>query len=72
MMFRYLAFCAVGASLAGCTPAPEPWQVGDGPRGYWFHDNLHQNWVVSPSPQAIYNAQHGVWLWPPAERGRAS
>ena len=29
MMFRYLAFCAVGAALAGCAPAPEPWQVGD-------------------------------------------
>ena len=41
MMSRYLAFCALGAVLAGCAPAPEPWQVGDGPRGYWYHDNLH-------------------------------
>jgi hypothetical protein len=34
--------------------------------GYRYHDGNHQNEVVSPSPQAIENGKHGVWLWPPA------
>jgi hypothetical protein len=29
-----------------------------------------QRWDHGVSPQAIENAKHGVWLWPPAERGR--
>jgi hypothetical protein len=70
-MSRCLAFCIIGTLLAGCATAPEPWaEAGGGPRGYWYHDALHLNTVASPSPQAIENAKHGVWLWPPAERGR--
>ena len=70
MMSRYLAFCALGAALAGARRRRSRGKRAIGPRGYWYHDNLHPNTVVSPSPQAIYNAEHGVWLWPPAERGR--
>ncbi len=71
MKARYLALYALGASLAACTTIPEPWaNASGGPRGYWYHDAIHSNVVVSPSPQAIENAKHGVWLWPPAEIGR--
>ena len=73
MMSRYLGFCAIAASLAACATAPEPWATpGDGPLGYRYHDGMHSNAVASPSPQAIENAKHGVWLWPPAENGRPS
>ncbi len=69
MIFRYVLFCAAAAVLAGCATAPEPWAgPADGPRGYWYHDSVHSNVVVSPSPQAIENAKRGVWLWPPTER----
>ena len=46
-------------------------QRRDSPRGYWYHDGIRPNNVVSPSPQAIYNASHGVWLWPPKQATRA-
>lgn len=64
-MLRYLALSALCAATAGCAPAPETAQTG-GVIGYRYHDANHQNEVVSPSPQAIENARHGVWLWPPA------
>ena len=58
--------------MTGCAQTPEP---SDGTpyavRGYWFHDSMHPNTVVSPSPQAIDNANHGVWLWPPKQSTRA-
>jgi hypothetical protein len=34
--------------------------------GYRYHDGNHLNYISSPSPQAIENGRHGVWLWPPA------
>ena len=39
--------------------------------GYRYHDANHTN-VPSgnASPQAIYNATHGTWLWPPAENDK--
>ena len=65
------AFSAiVVALLTGCAPEPEPWAAPGAVRGYWYHDGIRSNVVVSPSPQAIYNASHGVWLWPPREDGR--
>ncbi len=63
--------CAIGVLLTACATEPEPWaKAADGPRGYWYHDAMHSNIVVSPSPQAIENAKRGVWLWPPADNGR--
>jgi hypothetical protein len=70
-MPRCLAVCAIGALLAGCATSPAPLADADSPRGYWFHDGIRPNNVVSPSPQAIYNASHGVWLWPPKQATRA-
>jgi hypothetical protein len=36
--------------------------------GYWYHDANHPNGGGGQaSPQAIYNATHGVWLWPPSQ-----
>jgi hypothetical protein len=70
-MSRILAFCAICALLTGCGTAPDPSAGTPGAvRGYLYHDALHPNDIVSPSPQAIYNANHGVWLWPPSEVGR--
>ena len=70
-MSRYLAVCTIGALLAGCATAPAPSADADSARGYWYHDGIRPNNVVSPSPQAIYNASHGVWLWPPKQATRA-
>jgi hypothetical protein len=70
-MPRYPAICIIGVLLTGCATAPQPSAGADGsPLGYWYHDAIRPNNVVSPSPQAIYNASHGVWLWPPKENGR--
>ena len=73
MLVRYLACGVVGGLLVGC--APEPGTLGnvsDIP-GYAYHDGIRNNYV-SPgvSPQAIENATRGVYLWPPADRGRRS
>ena len=62
-MLRYLVLCALCAAASGCGPTPGQ---TDAVVGYRYHDGNHQNEVVSPSPQAIENAKHGVWLWPPA------
>ena len=36
-----------------------------------YHDANHTNGPSSnASPQAIYNATHGTWLWPPAENDK--
>ena len=61
----------IGAGYTERQVTPAPLADADSPRGYWFHDGLRPNNVVSPSPQAIYNASHGVWLWPPKQATRA-
>jgi hypothetical protein len=39
--------------------------------GYRYHDANHTNGPSgNASPQAIYNATHGTWLWPPAENDK--
>ncbi|MGC1411597.1 MAG: hypothetical protein WA864_21935 [Acetobacteraceae bacterium] len=37
------------------------------PLGYRYHDANHPDGVKGASPQAIYNAAHGTWLWPPQD-----
>ncbi|MEJ0015034.1 MAG: hypothetical protein WDN25_00440 [Acetobacteraceae bacterium] len=70
-MSRYLAICAVGGLLAGCAATPTSTTTADGvPYGYAYHDGIHDNSVNQPSPQAVYNATHGTYLWPPIDRGR--
>jgi hypothetical protein len=64
-----LKFWPVGAAilLAGCTvtPTEDPARLG-----YQYHDGIHQSGDAPASPQALYNAAHGTWLWPPAEFDR--
>jgi hypothetical protein len=66
MKIGYLVLFA-GSALAACTAAPGP---SAGPiYGYRYHDANHTgdaSSVGQASPQAVYNATHGVWLWPPA------
>ena len=50
-------------------PADRTAQGGATP-GYLYHDANHPNDVAQTSPEAIYNATHGTWLWPPAMSGR--
>jgi hypothetical protein len=70
---RYLALCALSTLPGACTTAPAPTTSTEGPvYGYLYYDATHPNNVSQTSPQAIYNATHGVWLWPPAtNRGRS-
>jgi hypothetical protein len=60
---------ALGLLLAGCaqnTAAPNMEASQNTPSGYRYYDNQHPNAINNPSPEAIYNAQHGTYLWPPA------
>ncbi len=67
MTLRYPALCGLCATLAGCVAAPGPGEAPGEVIGYRYHDANHPNYIVSPSPQAIENGRHGVWLWPPAD-----
>jgi hypothetical protein len=67
------AVIAVGTFLAGCTADGRPSDQDLALRGYWYHDANHQGGASGETtPQAIYAATHGVWLWPPAENTRPS
>jgi len=68
---RYLVLCAIGTLPAGCAAVP-PDSTEAPPLGYLYHDANHPSSIAQPSPQAIENAKHGVWLWPPAASIRAS
>jgi hypothetical protein len=62
-----VAVVAAGTLLAGCAADGRPSDQDLALRGYWYHDGNHQGGASGQaSPQAIYNATHGVWLWPPA------
>jgi len=66
--FAVIALCVL---LVGCTANVPPSAQELALRGYWYHDGNHQGGASGQaSPQAIYNATHGVWLWPPSELGR--
>jgi hypothetical protein len=74
MIHRGLSLCAVGILLSGCTavytnPGGGFAQNGS-PPGYLYHDGNHPNDFAYASPEAVYNATHGTWLWPPAQAGR--
>jgi hypothetical protein len=60
---------AAGALLlAGCAADSRPSDQYLAVHGYWYHDANHPNGGGGQaSPQAIYNATHGVWLWPPSQ-----
>jgi hypothetical protein len=63
-----IAVVAAGALLAGCAGDGRPSERDLALHGYWYHDGNHQDGASGQaSPQAIYNATHGTWLWPPAE-----
>jgi hypothetical protein len=64
-----LGYLWVGAAilLAGCAAGANG-SVSDVSRtGYLYHDANHPGGFSQASPQAIYNATHGTWLWPPAQ-----
>jgi hypothetical protein len=70
MHFTRPVLFALGLLLAGCAQttatAPSIEAAQNGPIGYHYYDNQHPNAINNPSPEALYNAQHGTWLWPPA------
>ena len=68
MMPWVLPFCAAGLALAGCTASsgPSPYGGVEGVRTYMYYDANHLGTPIGqPSEQAIYNINHGTWLWPP-------
>ena len=68
---RYFALCVVAALLGACATDPDfDASTQGGIYGYHYHDANHPDGVTSPSEQAIYNATHGVWLWPPVATDR--
>jgi hypothetical protein len=72
MHSRYLALCALCALALGCVPGPgvsvDPASTqNDAQPGYRYHDANHPDGVQNASPQAVNNAAHGTWLWPPQE-----
>jgi hypothetical protein len=65
---RLLLFVAAGTLLAGCAAGGRPFDQELARDGYWYHDANHEDGGgAQASPQAIYNATHGTWLWPPAQ-----
>ena len=69
---RYVALWALCTLAAGYVPGPDasddPVSAQNGvPLGYRYHDANHPDGVKGASPQAIYNAAHGTWLWPPQD-----
>jgi hypothetical protein len=69
---RILPFCAAGIALTGCaanvgSPPYAAGGVDNTVRTYTYYDANHPDGISGqPSPQAIYNINHGTWLWPPA------
>jgi len=70
MTSRWLACVVAVMLLAGCmADAGNPDQAIV--PGYRYHDANHTGGPSgNASPQAIYNATHGTWLWPPAENDK--
>jgi hypothetical protein len=61
-----LAFGVLCVLLAGCAAGPDASTAQNGtPIGYRYYDANHPNGISQASPQAIYNATQGIWLWPP-------
>jgi hypothetical protein len=68
MTGRCLACVAAVMLLAGCAADADNPDQATVP-GYRYHDANHTNRPSgNASPQAIYNATHGTWLWPPTSR----
>jgi hypothetical protein len=68
MVDRILLFIAAGTLLAGCGGDSRPSDQELARYGYWYHDGNHpRGGGGQASPQAVYNAVHGTWLWPPQE-----
>jgi hypothetical protein len=72
MIRKFLPLCAVGIYLTGCAADPGTSASGTAGQGnvvhgYLYHDANHSGGLSLSSPQADYNANHGTWLWPPAE-----
>jgi hypothetical protein len=68
MVDRILLLVAACTLLAGCTGDARPSDQELARYGYWYHDGNHPGGGSGQaSPQAIYNAIHGTWLWPPQE-----
>jgi hypothetical protein len=64
MVHHYSLFCSVAMLLlAGCATGSTAPSMA--PVGYQYYDVTHPSTVTAASPQAIYNATHGTWLWPP-------
>jgi hypothetical protein len=71
-MSRILPICAAGITLTGCAAnvGPSPYVAAgadNAVRTYTYYDANHPGGISGqPSAQAIYNVNHGTWLWPPA------
>jgi hypothetical protein len=71
-MSRILPICVAGIVLSGCAanvgPSPDAAAGADNAvRTYTYYDANHPGGVTGqPSAQAVYNVNHGTWLWPPA------
>ena len=63
MEVKNALLCSLGVLLGCAGPTPN---IG-APAGYKYQDANHPGGLAQASPQALYNAAHGVWLWPPQE-----
>ena len=68
MICWHLPCVAACILVAGCAAEPPVTDKDLAARGYWYHDGNHTGGSSGhASPQAIYNATYGTWLWPPME-----
>ena len=61
VVIKSALLCSLGILLGCAAPASSN---GAAP-GYVYQDANHPGGVAQASPQALHNAAHGVWLWPP-------
>jgi hypothetical protein len=68
-MQRLLSAIVLCTALGGCgASSGRPSDQYLSEYGYWYHDANHTGGRGgAASPQAIYNATHNTYLWPPAE-----
>jgi len=68
VIYRCMQCVAATLLLTGCAAGTDGSYDRDIAKyGYRYHDGNHTGGSSQASPEAVYNATHGTWLWPPMD-----